>query len=231
MTYRDNVDLAATALVRGEDANWELARLTFENTKDNRWDADGVLMAAWCADVREASGRKFGEATGAVYKAIWRRYGLEVPPGDRLSWADAYREVKPSIREEGAESPSPPRERPRTYDQLADTVYEAPPEHREYLFRRLAGDPEITMQAAEIGSPVSAAVSSLAQRAEIYRARRREQRMQADPVERQLDQGEASASLMVVCDQYARQRPLDESRGLQLEASAPWIPPPPRTDS
>lgn len=34
MGYQDQVAAAAAALKRGEDANWELARLTYENTRE-----------------------------------------------------------------------------------------------------------------------------------------------------------------------------------------------------
>ena len=78
MAYRDNVDLAATALARGEDANWELARLTFENTwnQGEPRSTDRVPMAQWCADViDQAPGRRFSEVTGLRYKRLWRRWG------------------------------------------------------------------------------------------------------------------------------------------------------------
>ena len=59
------------ALVRGEDASWELARLTWESTYDQRYNqynrpADRVSMEAWCRMIRERSGIPFGPHRGAL---------------------------------------------------------------------------------------------------------------------------------------------------------------------
>ncbi len=91
-TYTEAVEEAAAALKRGEDANWELARLTYENTlmQGNAMSQPGkVNMEQWCADVRRASGRRFSAKSGRVYKAIWSEYGRHLD-GDHLPWSEAY---------------------------------------------------------------------------------------------------------------------------------------------
>jgi len=65
--YETAVKQAAAALQRGDDANWELARLTWQHTSGD----SPMSMATWCADVRTASGRGFTEATGYRYAAVW----------------------------------------------------------------------------------------------------------------------------------------------------------------
>jgi hypothetical protein len=107
MSYKDDVRAAAAALNRGEEENWKLARLTYENTLESgdtrrQRDEGKVSMREWCEDVRAASGRAFSEKTGTRYKAIWARFGTlsqsdraryGLPPRggpSRLSWAEAY---------------------------------------------------------------------------------------------------------------------------------------------
>lgn len=97
MTYQEAVTEAADALKRGEDANWELARLTFENTRNGgtSGQADRATMDQWCADIRHASGRRFSEANGKKYKAVWAKFG-GYDHTDRPSWTDAYYEFNVS---------------------------------------------------------------------------------------------------------------------------------------
>lgn len=96
MTYQDNVAAAAVALQRGEDANWELARLTDENT-NTQTDRTKVTMEQWCNDVRDVSGRRFSTETGRKYAAVWREHGKKLP---RLPWTEAMYDVLPRERHE-----------------------------------------------------------------------------------------------------------------------------------
>ena len=202
MSYRDNVDLAATALVRGEDANWELARLTFENTRDRATAGEQigrVLMDEWCADVRAASGRRFGVTTGYQYKAVWRRFGY-VEIQDRPSWTDAMLSIHNAPREDKPESDTV---RPEIeYKSALPPALAA--EAKRAIFAELAADPAVLEEAAEIGSPVSRAISGLEYRAERVREERRERMVAADPVMRRHEQDSAIADLMSLCDRYAR---------------------------
>ena len=94
--YNDQVRAAAAALQRGEDANWELARLTYEvcgpagpRGRDTTW----VRLDDWVADVRVKSGRQFSKMTASYYREIWQRFGVRqgVP---QISWSDAYAEIR-----------------------------------------------------------------------------------------------------------------------------------------
>ena len=97
--YEDDVGTAAMALIEGEQSNWLLARLTYENTRSGggtRASDWPVSMDRWCADVRRESGRKFSESTGKAYKAVWAKYGVDSSGSDEsVSFAEALREVRP----------------------------------------------------------------------------------------------------------------------------------------
>ena len=103
MDYREAVSAAAGALVRGEDENWELARLTEENTNTGI-DRSQVTYEKWAEDVREESGRRFSTGMAEKYAAMWREYG------DRTivrSWTEAWyemtpRDTHPKVAERGA---------------------------------------------------------------------------------------------------------------------------------
>jgi hypothetical protein len=94
MEYRDRVKAAAAALATGEDAQWQLAQLTYESTigHGERPSADKVTMAQWCADVTADSPLlRFGTSPGGHYRRAWERFGETV---DRPSFSDAYWEVR-----------------------------------------------------------------------------------------------------------------------------------------
>jgi hypothetical protein len=206
MTYRENVDLAAVALANGEDANWELARLTFENTYDLGHIAsqhDRVSMERWCADIRSVSARRFGTDSGRLYKAIWRKYGHYLD-SDRPCWTDAYESVM-APRRQHSEIEGEPTEYETEMEYKSAVHPRLAPEAKRAIFTELAADPAVREEAAEIGSPVSRALSNLEHEAERIREQRHEQRIQTDPIERRLDQGQATADLMSICDRYARE--------------------------
>lgn len=203
MTYRDKVFLAATALARGEDANWELARLTFENTYERGRPSaqpDRVSMESWCDDVKARSGRRFSAGTGQRFKAVWRRYG-HYESSDQPSWADAWEST--AVDRELPAPPSPMDAPP--YKALADQITAASDESKRFAFRRLAQEQAVLAEATEIGSPVSRAVSELEHKAGLIRQQQREQMVQSDPIGRRLEQGQAATDLWALCVRYARE--------------------------
>lgn len=132
MTYEQQVAAAAAALKKGEDANWELARLTYENTnRPHEQRRPGrVSHATWAADVKEASGRRFSDQTSRKYSAMWERFGsTKVRP----SWTDAWYELVPRDAGEAM------RER------ATDThiAKEASPERKRELLAVLLDDPDL----------------------------------------------------------------------------------------
>lgn len=160
--YRAAVKEASAALVRGEDANWELARLTFENTLDrHERNPAKATMAQWCADVRAASGRRFSQGNGERYKAIWRRYS-DVHRDQRPIWADAYEETfsmskddredsRASFRLTTAASPETKRE---TFKALAaDPDVASDPEVQELITDQVAADRRMTTQVISKSEP------------------------------------------------------------------------------
>ena len=94
--YKDQVRAAAAALKRGEDANWELAKLTFEvcgPPGQRGRDTSYTALDRWATDVRDASGRAFAHRTASYYRDIWHRFGLH-PGATQISWTDAYAEIR-----------------------------------------------------------------------------------------------------------------------------------------
>jgi hypothetical protein len=90
MDYTEAVVQAAAALGRGEDANWELARLTWEVTHGE----SPVTLRQWSADVKERSGRRFSLQTASLYRQVWARF-RDQDLGTRPSWTDAVVAVAP----------------------------------------------------------------------------------------------------------------------------------------
>lgn len=194
MTYRENVELAAEAVNRGEDANWVLSRLTFESTRD-RDGANGqgrVSMEQWADDVGDASGRRLSVAYLKDFKSAWRRYG-GVPVHDRPLWLDVMREIHGTTREGQ-----------RDIDAVSMTRRASPDAKRE-VFQQLARDPDVIQDAAMLGTPTSKAVSDLYTRTERVREEFRERETEADPVAKRLDQVGAALDLEAACNRFARE--------------------------
>src|SRR5262245_42891397 len=193
MTYRENVERAATALRRGEAENWELARLTFESTRglDEESRIDRVTMATWCTDVVATAGRPFSQGTGTRFKALWRKYG-GVSLKERPSWADAWLENAGLTRETSRAAAA------------SSATRNAPPETKRAIFAELAADPVVVEHAAELGTPTSQAVSRLTHQAGAIRKQRREQAIEADPIARRLERQRAALDLEASCNRFAQ---------------------------
>jgi hypothetical protein len=103
-TMDDRVQQAADALIRatsGDIANWELAQLTYENTKAHGRppvEDERMAIADWCERIRERSGRKFSRATGVLYRSIWEKY-KNYERSSFPEWNDAYYDVRGKSRE------------------------------------------------------------------------------------------------------------------------------------
>jgi hypothetical protein len=94
MGYQESVGVgvgaAAAALTRGEQANWELARLTCITTAgpgERPQPPMSVSLAQWAKDVQGLSGRRFSATTASVYRRLWLEYGERE---DRPTWAEAH---------------------------------------------------------------------------------------------------------------------------------------------
>jgi hypothetical protein len=198
MTYRDNVEQAATALKRGEDANWELARLTFESTftpGNVSLQPERRSMVDWCTDVRAASGRPFSHGTGTRYKAIWRKYGA-LPLSGRPEWLSASDEYSGHVDEPITERLAKQHGEVLIRHGSADVKREA--------FQQLASDPDVIDEAAVLGTPTSRAVSELYTKTERVRAEHRERAIEADPISKELDEIGAAIDLEAACNRFAR---------------------------
>jgi hypothetical protein len=205
MTYQEAVTQAADALTRGEDANWELARLTWENTKaagDPGSQPDRATMEQWCSDIRAEAGRRFGESTGRKYRMLWDRYGQHFSV-NRPSWTDAWQEVSPRIDDQRWNSPEAFSER------AAAGV-------KRDLAVKLMADPEVA--DAVIAQPE-------ARRAVYESLNRREQSVQ-DRAERIRDADPISSELrglnsLIVIDDVLQRFVRDFSENFQKIANLP----------
>jgi hypothetical protein len=95
-TYQDHVKAAATALKIGDDANWELARLTYEVCGPPGYrgrDTTYTSLDTWSADVRAASGRKFSAQSARYYRTVWEKFGSNSGV-TQTSWTEAYNEMR-----------------------------------------------------------------------------------------------------------------------------------------
>jgi hypothetical protein len=128
-----NVRAAAAALIRGEDANWELARLTYENTGS---EVGQLTQAEWARRVQAESGRKFGATTASYYRRVWEVYGQIYRDSDTtITWHDAYWEIRGTTSGESfAETNAK-----QTIKNLADV----PVEEKLALGQSLMNDPDV----------------------------------------------------------------------------------------
>ncbi len=137
----EKVAAASAALARGEDANWELARLTWESTHDRPGPlptgSDRVTMDTWCRMIRERSGRRFGAEYGKDFRAVWSHYG-DRSPEERPLFNEAYAEVKGRTETsvEVARAQSEAR-------RIAADPSLLKPEQKRELIVRLAEDPAV----------------------------------------------------------------------------------------
>lgn len=160
--YDDAVGLAAAALMQGEEANWQLARLTYENTLslgEAASQTGKATMAQWSADVRAASGRRFSPATGGLYRQLWAEFGQE-DLMNRPPWPEAIYKVRPATAPD------------RMAERLANKhLREASSERKAEIARGLLADPEV---AAQIENEIVEHVASDATRTAHVISRRRE---------------------------------------------------------
>ncbi len=139
MNLQERIEAASAALIRGEDANWEIARLTWESTvrRGERPSTDRLTMADWCERVRASSGRKFSERYAEKYRQAWAQFGVP-------STADlpVFSEVMETIITAGG----PPIEERRAQSE-ARKIIENPallkPEQKRALVEQLAEDPDV----------------------------------------------------------------------------------------
>lgn len=206
--YMTRVDLAALAVRRGDDANWELARLTDENTLDGPADQPGrVSMERWCQDVRAAAGRRFSPTTGTIYKRIHRAHA-DLAPAERPAWTEAYYAATTGSKEDNDERRALSEARNARPEIKAQMIRElagdaqVPSEAQQAAFQTLAARPAVAEEVANFGSATSRAVVDLNQRAHEARVERRERREQADPVARQFAEQRAVLDLQSACARF-----------------------------
>jgi hypothetical protein len=214
MTYRENVDLAAAALVCGHQANWDLARLTYDNTRDHGGRAiqnGRVTMEQWCVDVAAAGRTKFKPATGQLYRRAYEFYISNLHSYEGYpDWTETAYVVAGSSTGQASQRRGLSEARNQTPEikgQMLTTIASDPsvaPEDRQAAFAVLARDPSIVKHAAELGTPTSQAVSRLTHQVGIVREQRREQASEADPISRRLERQRAALDLEASCNQFAQ---------------------------
>lgn len=201
MHYSEAVQQAAAALVRGEDANWELARLTWENTygpgrhtpHDQR-----ATVEEWCAAVRDRSERRFSTASGRIYRTVWesnRHLGSELRP----EWTDAYYAARGSTPTTYAETRQLIER--KTIERIEDL---ATPEQKRAVATRLMADPAVAdaiIAQPETRRAVYESLNRQEQRAEVKHNISRA----SDPVGQRLDRETALIDLEKLLRTFADQ--------------------------
>ena len=207
--YAEAVAQAATALRQGDEANWELARLTHAHTYDRGRPStqDGkVSMKQWCADVRASSGRRFSEGTGRIYRRVWEQHGRHVH-NDLPSWIEAYEQAGgltrplPTPEPVPAPPPAPAPPRRRTKAQAAEVLAKQtvgpldtlPTEEKVALFDQLLADPAVTTEVNRQGRE---------QRER--RARSKQEAIRTDPIVRKFDELDALLSLQKLVSRFIK---------------------------
>jgi hypothetical protein len=163
MSYQEEVRQAAAALIRSEDGNWLLARLTYRNTFIGKGNHIGqvaagkVPMERWCSDIRAASGRRFSRSTGRNYRLIWARFGRKYIQG-KISWVEACDQVR------GDNS------RERLFNlRLNHNLKNATPEAKREAYAQLARDPDVISLAMGVPHIKRVKVPVPAQADSVYR--------------------------------------------------------------
>jgi hypothetical protein len=196
MSYQDNVRAAAAALTRGEDANWELARLTFENTSFRGQTSGTVSVQQWSDDIRSASGRSFGVKAAMNYRAIWERFG-ELSPGTvRPEWGEAYTEIRGgTVAERMVEA------------DFNRALTHATPEQKREVFQRIVREEPTVVQQAWQDTDTNIALSEArwqAHQEQIVRPAR-EARTTFEPTDTTLDRTSFFYDIQKKIDQWARE--------------------------
>jgi len=167
-------EISSDQPVDGEQANWELARLTHENTwmPGRRGESHRREMSVWCADVEKASGRSFGPRTGARYKRLWTMYGTSPAM------------VRPSFTEEISKlsyTDKTARERWAQYD-AGKGGGDTSPEVKCQVFQQLAQDHDVIEDAVNLSSPTAHAVTDLNHKCAVLLGQHRDQLLGEDPI-------------------------------------------------
>jgi hypothetical protein len=214
MAYRENVELAAAALVKGHEANWELARLTYENTREPGGRAtqeDRVTMEDWCGDVQAAGRKRFQASTGKLYRRTYEFYISNrhsydgYPDWTATAYAVAGTSTQEAHQRRGMSEAR--NQTPEVKGRMLTTIASdesVAPEDKRAAFAALAADPAVVEQAAVVGTQISQAVTRLTHQAHVAREQRRERETEADPIARNLERQRAVLDLEAACNQFAQ---------------------------
>lgn len=165
MEYTKAVNAAAKALKTGEDANWELARLTWENT-NSQTDRTKVKMEDWCRDVVKQSGRKFSRPMGDRYRKMWAVHG-SLYKSTKLSWSDCWKmtiddgnggkRVSPTKVQKDIESWTPETKKAAIKKLVKDDVEAVHEEVKEQLDKTML-PPEPALPGEDLVEPINSAI-------------------------------------------------------------------------
>jgi hypothetical protein len=202
MSYQDNVRAAAAALKRGEDANWELARLTYETCGaapgSGGWQARAkagyVAIQTWANDVANESGRNFSYATAAYYRDAWAL--RQTNPGRFATWSDAYSSVRGgTVGERMVEA------------DFNRALAHATPEQKRDVFQRIVREEPAVVQQAWQDTDTNVALSEArwqAHQEQIVQPAR-EKRAIFEPTDTTLDRTSFFYDIQKKVDQWARE--------------------------
>lgn len=146
MEYQEAVAAAAGALRQGDDANWELARLTHTHTLGKgEYQNPGtkVPMGRWCKDVEGCAREHFSVTTGRMFRAAWE-HRITRDSAVVLSFNEVLRELKP-------DSYDPATVQARVDAAAVEKLLSGgTPEAKREVFDRLRADPDVVPPAVTV---------------------------------------------------------------------------------
>jgi hypothetical protein len=201
MSYQDNVRAAAAALKRGEDANWELAKLTYETCGPapghRSWQARQagyITLRDWAKDVAIESGRNFSEDTAAVYRDVW--FIRLSDPGRTATWTEVYSAARGGTVGERMVA-----------SDFNRALTHATPEQKREVFQRIIREEPAVVQQAWQDTDTNVALSEArwqAHQEQIVRPAR-EARAVFEPTDTTLDRTSFFYDIQRKVDQWARE--------------------------
>jgi len=207
MSYRDNVRAAIAALntiAAGDDANWKLAELTYEEcgpSGQGRRAQSVTSLAQWSADIMAGGAKKnFSPTSASYYRRVWELFGKKYHSGDISDWTQAYNDMR-GVANMDANMVSTNFNRALEY---------ATPQQKQEVFQQLVRQEPAVVEQAWQDTQTNIALSEARWKAreqslEPLRAEQRETAPIFEPKDSALDRRNLLASIAAKVDTWTRE--------------------------
>jgi len=207
MSYQNNVRAAIAALntiAAGDDANWTLARLTYEvcgPSGQGRKVQPMTSLAQWSADIMAGGAKKnFSPTSASYYRRIWELFGEKYHSGDISDFTQAYNDMR-GVANMDANMVSTNFNRALEY---------ATPQQKQAVFQQLVRDEPAVVEQAWHDTATNVALSEARWKArdemlEPQREAVRETREIFEPKDTALDRRNLLASIATKVDLWTRE--------------------------